>query len=421
MKASIVVPTYNRAGLLQRTLASLTRQSGVDRQFEVVVADDGSSDDTISVAESFAHRLPLRYFRQEDEGYRVAAARNAGARLARNEVLLFLDSGVVAGPDLVRSHLACHRRAERQGCPVAVIGYTYGYNPWEPHGDLPGLIDRVEPDEIVARLGGDEAFRDMRDDDLRRLDYDTSSLLVPWMLFWTLNCSVLAHEYWTAGGFDEDFRSWGCEDLELGYRLLVTRGMSLEFTRSAWAIESPHGRDLADMDRTNAANSSLLWAKQSSPATELHWGLHAKSSYDPLEEEYSWLLDCWRTGEAAGTGTEVCAVLDHSGSRLKGRVLVVGGDEDTEAVGDDNWTVLRPDLCGAPRSAGRGRPEVRHAFGLRTAFPDKHFDLVVLTSRLAPVWVRWGALLRKEASRVGKEVVLTQPLCASVEDQGRIP
>lgn len=93
MKASIVIPTYNRAGLLRRTLASLARQTGADGDFEVIVADDGSSDDTAAVAGSFGGPFPLRYYHQADEGYRAAAARNGGARLARHEVLLFLDSG----------------------------------------------------------------------------------------------------------------------------------------------------------------------------------------------------------------------------------------------------------------------------------------------------------------------------------------
>src|SRR6185437_9620708 len=82
LDASVIVPTYNRSALLRRTLASLERQRTGGVAFEVVVADDGSADDSRSVVAQFAERLEVRYVFQEDQGYRAAAARNGGARIA---------------------------------------------------------------------------------------------------------------------------------------------------------------------------------------------------------------------------------------------------------------------------------------------------------------------------------------------------
>src|SRR5690242_11297249 len=138
---SVVVPTYNRAPLLRRTLALLADQRGAP-PFEVIVADDGSADDSEQVAASFGDRLVIRYCRQEDEGYRVAKARNMGAAIARSPILMFLDCGTLAGPELLAGHLRHHTEHRQDpGLPThgpAVIGYTYGYRPYDP---TPGLAE----------------------------------------------------------------------------------------------------------------------------------------------------------------------------------------------------------------------------------------------------------------------------------------
>jgi cellulose synthase/poly-beta-1,6-N-acetylglucosamine synthase-like glycosyltransferase len=90
---SVIIPTYNRTELLRRTLDALTEQSISRDEFEVIVSDDGSTDNTSAVVQSFADRLDVRYCHQQDRGYRVAEARNAGARLASAPILVFLDSG----------------------------------------------------------------------------------------------------------------------------------------------------------------------------------------------------------------------------------------------------------------------------------------------------------------------------------------
>ena len=110
---SVVVPTYNRALLLRKTLESLAGQRNPP-PFEVIVADDGSSDDTKQVVAEFQGRLAIKYCYQEDEGYRVAKARNMGAAIAEAPILVFVDSGTLTGPDLLASHLRCHTHQPRR-------------------------------------------------------------------------------------------------------------------------------------------------------------------------------------------------------------------------------------------------------------------------------------------------------------------
>jgi glycosyltransferase involved in cell wall biosynthesis len=100
MFLSIVIPTYNRAGYIGKTLSSLLSQDAAASDFEIIVIDDGSTDNTRAVMETF-DRQRVRYFRKEN-GER-SAARNYGARLAKGDYINFFDSDDLAYPHHVRT------------------------------------------------------------------------------------------------------------------------------------------------------------------------------------------------------------------------------------------------------------------------------------------------------------------------------
>ena len=89
MKFSIVIPTYNRAKFIAELLQALSNQSIKD--FEVLVCDDGSTDNTREVVELFSYRLNIRYFFNENWGG-PAYPRNVGIKNAIGEWICFLDS-----------------------------------------------------------------------------------------------------------------------------------------------------------------------------------------------------------------------------------------------------------------------------------------------------------------------------------------
>jgi sulfite reductase (ferredoxin) len=92
---TVVIPTYNRASDLARTLASLRGlETGVE--LDVVVVDDGSTDDTATVVEEHTD-LALTYLRQPNRG--PSAARNAGLHAATGDMVTFLDTADVVDPD----------------------------------------------------------------------------------------------------------------------------------------------------------------------------------------------------------------------------------------------------------------------------------------------------------------------------------
>ncbi len=115
MKVSVIINTYNRGHLLELALASYLLQSS--RDFEIVVADDGSTDATPDIVEAFGAAAPfdVRYVRQAHEGHRRAAVLNLGLTAACGDWILFSDCDSLAFPDLVELHIR-HARSNRLLC-----------------------------------------------------------------------------------------------------------------------------------------------------------------------------------------------------------------------------------------------------------------------------------------------------------------
>ena len=108
---SLIVATYNREDALAAVLSSLSRQS--DRDFELLIADDGPGAATARVITEWAERLPmpLKHVWHSDRGFRLAEIRNRAIRASEGQYCVFLDGDCIARPDFV----AAHRRLAEPG------------------------------------------------------------------------------------------------------------------------------------------------------------------------------------------------------------------------------------------------------------------------------------------------------------------
>jgi teichuronic acid biosynthesis glycosyltransferase TuaG len=97
---SIIIPVYNASLYIEQSLASVFAQSYSD--FEVIVVDDGSTDDTVDRVNKFSHHQSLRYVYQINAG--PAAARNTGLQIARGELIAFLDADDLWHPGKLEAH-----------------------------------------------------------------------------------------------------------------------------------------------------------------------------------------------------------------------------------------------------------------------------------------------------------------------------
>jgi glycosyltransferase involved in cell wall biosynthesis len=189
MEASIVIPTYNKLTRLKATLESLKTLDYSRECFEVVVVDDGSEDETASFLSGVGLDFQLRVFRHQSNQGR-AAARNTGVRQARGRVVVFLDDDMEAAPELLMAHM----RGHAEGHKMVVLGN-------------------------VRRAPGVRSTALVRYLDSRGVHKLKPGQPVPFRYFATGNVSVERRLLMEVGLFDERFRKFGGEDLELGYRL----------------------------------------------------------------------------------------------------------------------------------------------------------------------------------------------------------
>jgi GT2 family glycosyltransferase len=209
MRISVIIPTYNRAELLEKTLRAYVEQSGDHQICEVLVVDDGSRDHTAAVVEEWSKNptLSVRYLKQENHG--IASARNHAIRKAKGELLLFGDDDVIPGCDMVAHHVAWHDRHP------------------EPNAGLLGLVTwapevNATPFMVWSGLYGPQF----------NFGYFAEDLELDFRHAYFCNTSVKASFLAQNGVFDETFRQYGWEDIELGYRL-CTKGYRLLYSSEA--------------------------------------------------------------------------------------------------------------------------------------------------------------------------------------------
>ena len=201
MFLSVVIPTYNRLPILRQCLEALERQelAAPIERFEVVLVDDGSTDDTVAWLEANAASLPhLRLIRQDHGG--PAEGRNRGVEQANGDVVVFIDSDLVVLPDF----LVCHARALEQRWRQRGNRLCFTY------GAVVNTARFENPTSEPHKLGD-----------------------VSFAYFATGNVAIDKQVLEQAGLFDTAFRLYGWEDLELGERL---RRMGVELVRCPRAV-----------------------------------------------------------------------------------------------------------------------------------------------------------------------------------------
>jgi glycosyltransferase involved in cell wall biosynthesis len=190
---SVQICTYNRKDLILRSLDALFKQDYSADKFEIILVDDGSSDGTGEAIKALNSPCRLEYLYQENAG--LATARNKGIRAAQGEFILFVDDDIMASPSLLTEHVKTHRAH-----PDSVV------RGWVNHVD-----DLENTDQKIPKF--------------TMQDISTA-------FFWTSNVSVAKKSLEEAGMFEEKFREYGWEDLELGLRL-KSLGLKLQYNRDA--------------------------------------------------------------------------------------------------------------------------------------------------------------------------------------------
>lgn len=189
---SIIIPTYNRERLLRRSINSIVKQTFTD--WELVIADDGSTDNTKSMVESYEDdRIHYRY--QNNNG--AASARNMGVAVAKAGIITFLDSDDEADPAWLSKMVGVLKSKEQTGivcCGIQMLNTS-------------GMKMRQEFPKALGTVRGGQVGR-----------FTTGGV---YMLLKTI--------FQKSGGFDEKLLSG--QHTELSYRLVpacISAGYKIE-------------------------------------------------------------------------------------------------------------------------------------------------------------------------------------------------
>lgn len=236
---SIIIPTFNRQDLLAKALDGYLHQSALHSIAELLVVDDGSTDNTRSIVERFISGapFPVRYLWQPNKG--PAAARNNGIREAAASLVLFTDSDIVPHRDLVAQHVLWHEQHPQPS--VAVLGYVT----WP---------DELRPTPFMRWYGKDKLFVFNRLRGKSEADFQC---------FYTCNLSLKTSFIRANGQFDESFVTAAYEDTELGYRLsqcglrLLYNPAAIGYHHQFFSFE-----DACRKARANSPAAQLFFSKE---------------------------------------------------------------------------------------------------------------------------------------------------------------
>ena len=211
---SVVVPYYQTPRETEKTLAALEGQSYPRELFEVVVVDDGSQS-PFEAPE--ASPLPIKVVRQRRRGFGLARARNLGARTAAHDILLFLDGDMLPEAGWIAAHARWHHRL----LDVLTVGIRKSVATNDVSADAirerQGSLAELYSSEPVAERWVERHL--LRTNDLTSIDDEPFSAVVG------AHFGIRKAFYHAIGGSNEDFRRWGVEDVELGYRAYAHGGL----------------------------------------------------------------------------------------------------------------------------------------------------------------------------------------------------
>lgn len=255
-KVSVIIPSYNSADTLFSTLETLNNQLLSETEFkllEVIVIDDGSTDDTGSKIKGKIYKFLLKYFKQNNLGR--SAARNIGVVLASGETLIFLDSDVFLEKNLIREH--AFRSESMNSCIFVSFRENVYLDVQEVLGILSnGVKPNIKKDfrfekevspawKRVHKLNQPIETRIVRlvEETNNFKNFGNGKILSVWDLpSVALTCSISMRksEFLKVGGFALKFKGWGMEDTFFGACMIANGNFIVPiFSTGIYHIKHP--------------------------------------------------------------------------------------------------------------------------------------------------------------------------------------
>jgi len=248
----VVIITFNKLDYLQAVLCNLAHQASND-EVEFIVVNDGSTDGTKEYLESMEFPGTIKIINNQNNG--SAVARNKGIQNSCGDFILFVDNDIILENNYIEKLIARTRRN-----PDRVHAGNIGLIPLKRVPKIIDLLCSGEPlplNQLTNISYIDAIYGTLPVAFIRDADIDISCW---WGLVTGGNMCFPRQILAAIGGFDESFKSWGPEDIDLTYRAFKG-GYKFKFHGDLFLFHLDHARNLSEVKISMAKNVSLLLKK----------------------------------------------------------------------------------------------------------------------------------------------------------------
>ena len=238
---SVLVATYNWPQALRHAIHSIWSQDRLPD--EILIADDGSGDETLEQISQLKKNspIPIRHIWHPDEGFRLAAIRNKAIDQAQGEYIIQIDGDIILDPHFISDHL---KMAERGA-------FLCGSRVWVSKAQSLSLLQQQPGARILKKhLPLSSILNSLRSYPLSKLLADRYKKNRPTALR-GCNMSFWKSDLLAVNGYNEAIQGWGSEDAELAIRL-INQGVKKRFLKfSAVAYHLYHLENSKSNSRLN--------------------------------------------------------------------------------------------------------------------------------------------------------------------------
>lgn len=218
--ASVIIPVYNQKNTIELVLKGFEKQSIKKDLYEVILVDDGSTDQDLNNDFLKKYDINMKLIKQKHAGR--GAARNEGVKKCNNEIIIFCDGDRIPHQEFIEAHLRAHTE---KGDIVVGSAYDY-FGRCSEFEEIYGHIKRK------SKLS--PTYKKMY------MLMGNSKKENAWIGYLSGNSSIDREVFKKIGGFDERFSDWGFEHMELGYRLSLINGVKFIYEPEAINFHLPH-------------------------------------------------------------------------------------------------------------------------------------------------------------------------------------
>jgi glycosyltransferase involved in cell wall biosynthesis len=251
LKTSLIITTYNWPEALLLVLKSVEEQS--IRPDEVVIADDGSKEETTNIIKKFSQKTKLNIIHswQEDIGYRLSMSRNKAIKKSKGEYIVMIDGDMILHPNFIEDHINFARQR------------TF----------VQGVRAKISDSKSKEILKNHSILFKQFDVSLKSKRYSIRNKLLSFLfsgkkyfnklnMFLGCNMAFFRKDCLNINGFNEDFIGWGRDDSEFGARMLHSGLDRRDLRFSAVAYHIHHeGNSRAMLERNHQIYLDILKRK----------------------------------------------------------------------------------------------------------------------------------------------------------------